>query len=538
MVFTTAQTVAFFENANQMAIPRATVLELANEGIVTVADLVDFDKESFKQIADNLRRPGGRIPDPTPGAAPGATIPKPPFVFGSKSQTRLQVACKLLRFYQMIGRNITAPNMQWDQVMSNFKEIWQAIEQRKLETGPSTPTINKALPIIKWTEAFRDHLYRCIGDRHIPLAYVVRKDVTVPAICPPLATDQPYSDLHGSVEEDMINRASHSHGLYRADNATVYYKLEEATRSTAYADSIKPFQRTKNGRDAFLALTNQYAGIDKWEAEIKKQSNLLHTRKWKGQSNFPLERFVQQHRNAFVSMTACTQHVQYQLPNELTRVRYLLDALENDDAGLQAAMAGVEADNGPGGMRSDFEKAAAHLIPKCPVVKKRLTATKRTVAEISATSVVDNKPKSGIGLSKVHLRYHTPEEYSKLTKNQKRELMEWRKNLPDSEKKGGAKKAKSVKFIAAVEKQVEKKLAEQTASKAKSEEDDAAMKAYIMSLFKNGMPTTPAQSTAPAAIGATTGAPPSLPPVVNPITIPTNETLAKILARVKNTEEK
>ena len=44
MVFTTAQTVAFFENPNQMAIPRATVAEVANEGIVTVVDLADFDK--------------------------------------------------------------------------------------------------------------------------------------------------------------------------------------------------------------------------------------------------------------------------------------------------------------------------------------------------------------------------------------------------------------------------------------------------------------------------------------------------------------
>ena len=125
--------------------------------------------------------------------------------------------------------------------MSNVREIWKAIEQRKGDDDPSTPTITKALPIIKWTEAFQDHLYRCVGERHIPLAYIVRKDVTVPAVCPPLTTDQPYSDVHKSVEEDMINRASHSHGLYRADNASVYYKLEEATRSTAYADFIEPF---------------------------------------------------------------------------------------------------------------------------------------------------------------------------------------------------------------------------------------------------------------------------------------------------------
>ena len=87
-------------------------------------------------------------------------------------------------------------------------------------------------------------------------------------------------------------------------------------------------------------------------------------------------------------MDACTQHVSYQLPNELTRVRYLLDVIENDDAGLQATMAGVEQDTGPGGMRSDFEKAAAHLLPKDLVIKRRLTI-KRYGAEIASTEVCD-----------------------------------------------------------------------------------------------------------------------------------------------------
>ena len=82
MVLTGNQTTAFFENTNQMALPRATVLQLQSEGILTVADLKDFDKDTLSQIAENLRRPGGRIPDPTPGTARGTTIPTPPFHSG------------------------------------------------------------------------------------------------------------------------------------------------------------------------------------------------------------------------------------------------------------------------------------------------------------------------------------------------------------------------------------------------------------------------------------------------------------------------
>jgi hypothetical protein len=81
MPLTAAQTTAFFENAAQMGIPHATVIQLQDEGISTVDDLADFDKDTIEQIAANLRRPAGRVPDPNPAAAVGATIPTPPFVF-------------------------------------------------------------------------------------------------------------------------------------------------------------------------------------------------------------------------------------------------------------------------------------------------------------------------------------------------------------------------------------------------------------------------------------------------------------------------
>ena len=86
MVLTAPQTTAFFEAADQMGIPHATVVQLQVEGMTSLPDLANFDKDMLQQLTDNLRKPAGRVPDPNPGAAPGATIPTPPFVFGAKSQ--------------------------------------------------------------------------------------------------------------------------------------------------------------------------------------------------------------------------------------------------------------------------------------------------------------------------------------------------------------------------------------------------------------------------------------------------------------------
>ena len=76
----------------------------------------------------------------------------------------------------------------------------------------------------------------------IPLAFVTRAVVEVLAAVPALENNRPHSEEHGSVENKLIARASHKHELFCEDNAKVYYHLEEASRGTSYAASIKPFQ--------------------------------------------------------------------------------------------------------------------------------------------------------------------------------------------------------------------------------------------------------------------------------------------------------
>ncbi len=48
MLFTAAETRAFFEDADQMEVQTATMAQLRNEGIVEVVDLSDFDSDSLK----------------------------------------------------------------------------------------------------------------------------------------------------------------------------------------------------------------------------------------------------------------------------------------------------------------------------------------------------------------------------------------------------------------------------------------------------------------------------------------------------------
>eukprot|EP00957_Ditylum_brightwellii_P138658 10569058-Ditylum_brightwellii.AAC.1 len=65
----------------------------------------------------------------------------------------------------------------------------------------------------------------------------------------------------------------------------------------------------------------------------------------KGTGSFKLNQFVAQHRNAFVTMQQCSEHVKCQLPNELSRVKYLLKGIECGNLMLQASIALVKNDD-------------------------------------------------------------------------------------------------------------------------------------------------------------------------------------------------
>ena len=48
MVITAAQTTAFFSEPGQMALPAATPIAIAQEGLKDIADLVEFNERCLK----------------------------------------------------------------------------------------------------------------------------------------------------------------------------------------------------------------------------------------------------------------------------------------------------------------------------------------------------------------------------------------------------------------------------------------------------------------------------------------------------------
>ena len=135
MVFTNAQTTAFFTGNDQMAMSAAVFAALGAEGISAVDHLGEFDKDQIVQIAKNLRSPVGNA------AA---------LNLGAKSIKRLTAACDLVRYYETVARTLTAANMQWTGPIRNFEVQWKALKEKKDQDDPETPKLTKNMTAMKW----------------------------------------------------------------------------------------------------------------------------------------------------------------------------------------------------------------------------------------------------------------------------------------------------------------------------------------------------------------------------------------------------
>ena len=82
-----------------------------------------------------------------------------------------EIACAIVKYYETVGRPLdlaSLPTMMHWSVLSDFHLQHQALLTLTKGDVAPTPKITRALPIMKWTEAFSCHLFGVIGVRGIP----------------------------------------------------------------------------------------------------------------------------------------------------------------------------------------------------------------------------------------------------------------------------------------------------------------------------------------------------------------------------------
>jgi hypothetical protein len=259
--------------------------------------------------------------------------------------------------------------------------------------------------------------------------------------------DEPHSEEYGSIEGDQTHRLSHTHALFKVDNAEVFDIIEQGVRGSDIAPTIAPYRKRRDGRGALKAIVDQHAGARVWDDMVKSAKDILSgTRKWTGTTAFTIAQHCNVHRKAFIALGEAQDHVPVQIPDERTRVTNLMDSFETVDPTVLAALSSVRQDELI--KRVNFEATVSFLIQSCPVAAKQKKKGVTFETNVSAADAASgNTPKKPtVGTSGVQLRYYKKEDFAKLTPPQRKEVSAWTKANPSpgyakGKKKEGAKES-------------------------------------------------------------------------------------------------
>lgn len=397
--------------------PAARRIAIQEEGLSVIGDLLEFDDSGIKTLCASVRKPGGMITDPNDA---NRHIVNPGFHIPAICEKRLKWAAYGAKIYHMIGRTFDYDSLNRNRLKALERHSTLMCEH---EDPEKLPVVTKTFGIVKAMDLLPSHLRDRLGARKIPLAYVIRETQADPNNHP-LQRDDCVGDGFDSLADELIACTPHTGSEYAEDNAKVFQIIQDMVQGTSYESSIKTFQRSRNGRGAYRALCQHNLGSSKWDRIIEEAENYVMKREWNGKNyRFSLRNHIAKHREAHNEMLRAAQFVEYEIPNEHTRVGRLIKSIVNRDPSIVSAITHIQ---GNLEQRNDFESAADFLLLTAPKFKEP-NQTHRI------SSVKSNKKaKKGVGKSGVEFRYHSRQEYFKLNKAQKKELSEWRKANGDN----------------------------------------------------------------------------------------------------------
>ena len=181
-----------------------------------------------------------------------------PFVVTNKLKMRIVGAAKLVNFYKTISRPLDLSNMTWT-VIKNFLGPHKALKERKSRSFDDTSIqkITKTLLVYNWIQSLNNYLNCRVGVCDAGLSYVVREIAAVSNTVPALAVDDSHSEEYGSIEGDLNHRLSHTHALFKVDNAKVSDIIKQGVRGSNIALTIAPYCKRRDGQGNLKAIIDQ-----------------------------------------------------------------------------------------------------------------------------------------------------------------------------------------------------------------------------------------------------------------------------------------
>lgn len=382
---------------------------IRNQGLTNFTDFIGMDDKDVTAIAANIRKPGGTIPRPTEDD-PDATIANPGLSIGHVAVRRLE----MVRYYvNHCSRIQRLPVVPVDMTLQRLTQVYLHFKNEKEKQDAELPgKIVKVEDVRTNIEDLESYLNVALGETDLPLAYLVRDQVALPDV--DLGFGQP------SYHEEMVLRGDHEGSAYQRDNVALWYVISHMTHGGFAWNWVSQYERTRNGREAYIALKTHYLG-DSYQARIRAASDaILQKTYFDGARSFTFESYITTLQKAFTDLEATGEEV-----HEDRKVRVLIRGITASN--LQSAVQTVTANHH---LKSNYE-AAVNYLAEANDTLKAMASAKRNISSISGTtSKKTGNTKNGDKNKKTKLStgYMKHADWWKLSDAQRNEIRNKRKN--------------------------------------------------------------------------------------------------------------
>jgi hypothetical protein len=257
-------------------------------------------------------------------------------------------------------------------------------------------------------------LNNALGETFLPLAYLVRDEVALPLF------DQGFG--MPSYHEEMIRRGDHQGTAFQRDNVALWNVISHMTHGGFAWNWVSSYERTRNGREAYIALKTHYLG-DSYQARIKSAADaVLQKTYYDGNRSFTFESYITTLQKAFTDLEATGEAVA-----EERKVRVLMRGITASN--LQSAVQTVNANRH---LKHDYE-AAVNYLAEANDTLKAMASAKRNVSAVSSTTGKKsakngNNTSNGNKKKKLSTGFMKHSDWWKLTDAQRNEIRNKRRN--------------------------------------------------------------------------------------------------------------
>ncbi|KAI2494623.1 hypothetical protein MHU86_19901 [Fragilaria crotonensis] len=330
-------------------------------------------------------------------------------------------------------------------ITAKCQEYQEQKEAAKDEDASKPDGLKKLVNWALWNESFQNYLRQILGAAKIPLIYLTRDERETPVVLDP-------ADF-GSPTEYLIEATVLEGRHYELDNPRFYRELKSFVVNGEGWSYIKKFERSQDGRKAYLALKTQCEGTaSKITRKNRAYASLSNATYSGSRRQYKFQDYINTHQSAHNEILDCD-------PTEaVPESKKVSDFLKGiTDPKLESAVSVVLGDPK---MLNNFQMCQQYL---STTVENRATLEKskeRNISGLKSSDKTDKKTKGGKlpkGF-KLENKWYPPSIFRHLTEEQRDQLKEW------NEKKGK-------RSVAALKKQIKEELKSEMKKKSADEKD-------------------------------------------------------------------